>query len=136
MNAKQSAGRRTIFSINPDDEERYYCVDDFSFSSDDVLGAFTELVGDLDREVLREFLVDNWPLQYGEGVNQMISDGYLPKGIKSEMKRLRGLYNDELFLALCKYPLDSHSYFTDLFAGGDPECDSMLQDVAEFINSQ
>ncbi len=136
MPKKQSAGRGKRFSINPKDESRYYRVDGFDFSSDDVAGTFAEIVGDLEQETVHEFLVENWPLQYGEGVNQMIRDGYSPEGIESDMKRLQGLYNDDLFMALCKYPINSYTYFTDMFAGGDPECDSMLEEVAEFVSRQ
>jgi hypothetical protein len=50
------------------------------------------------------------------------------------MAELKGLFNEDLFYALCKYPLNSVSYFSDQFASGSSETDAMLQKVCDFIN--
>jgi hypothetical protein len=64
----------------------------------------------------------------------MIRDGYSPENIEQEMAELKGLFNEDLFCALCKYPLNSISYFSDQFSAGTSETDVMLQKVCDFIN--
>lgn len=123
------------FSINPEDESRYYQVGEMCFDRDDVGAVFEELVVDLDEEAVRVFLVKNWPLEYGEGVNLMIREGYEPEGMSSEDREaLQGLYNDELFYELCEYPITTYSYFTDMFDHESPETEAMLEAVAQFAN--
>ena len=77
---------------------------------------------------------EQWPLKYGEAVNLMIREGYSPENIEEEMDELNGLFNEDLFYALCKYPLNSISYFSDQFSAGSSETDAMLQEVCNFIN--
>ena len=50
------------------------------------------------------------------------------------MAKLKDLFNEDLFYALCKYPLNSVSYFSDQFSAGTLETDTMLQKVCDFIN--
>ena len=64
----------------------------------------------------------------------MIRDGYSPENIEQEMNKLKDLFNEDLFYALCKYPLNSVSYFSDQFSAGALEKDAMLQKVCDFIN--
>ncbi len=64
----------------------------------------------------------------------MIRDGYSPENNEEEMAKLKGLSNEDLFYALCKYPLNSVSYFSDQFSVGTLETDAMLQKVCDFIN--
>ena len=58
----------------------------------------------------------------------------MPEGIEDDREELKGLYNEDLFYALCKYPLNSLSYFSDQFSGGTSEANLMLQEVCDFIN--
>lgn len=123
------------FSINPEDESRYYQVGEMCFDRDEVGAVFAELVVDLDKEKVRVFLVKNWPLKYGEGVHLMIREGDQPEGMSSEDREaLDDLYDDELFYALCEYPIIDYSYFTDGFGVDSPETQAMLEATAQFAN--
>jgi hypothetical protein len=65
----------------------------------------------------------------------MIRDGYYPENFEQERDQFKNLYNDELFYALCRYPLSSISFFSDQFSGGAPETNTMLLDVSDYINA-
>ena len=117
---------------NPD---HYYSVNEITFpKDDDVYGVLFEIVNEYDLNSICSFLSKEWPLKYGEAVNLMIRDGYSPENIEQEMAELKGLFNEDLFYALCKYPLNSISYFSDQFSAGTSETDVMLHKVCDFIN--
>jgi len=123
------------FKIKKKTPDHYYSVNKITFpKDDDVYGVLFEIVNEYDLNSICIFLSEEWPLKYGEAVNLMIRDGYSPENIEQEMAELRGLFNEDLFYALCKYPLNSVSYFSDQFATGSSETDAMLQKVCDFIN--
>jgi len=123
------------FNIKLKSIDNYYTANGVSFSKEeDLSGIFTEITQDFDMAALCIFLADVWPLEYGEAVNLMIKEGYMPEGIEDDREELKGLYNEDLFYALCKYPLNSLSYFSDQFSGGTSEANLMLQEVCDFIN--
>ena len=64
----------------------------------------------------------------------MMKEGYEPEGISIDKEKLKALHNADLFFALCKYTINSLSYFSDQFMGGAPETDAMLNEVTDFIN--
>ena len=126
---------KVIFKIKKRSPEHYYSVNDFTFpKDDDVAAVLLEIVDGCDLKTLCSFLSEQWPLKYGEAVNLMIREGYSPENIEEEMDELNGLFNEDLFYALCKYPLNSISYFSDQFSAGSSETDAMLQEVCNFIN--
>jgi hypothetical protein len=123
------------FKIKKKNPDHYYSVNDFTFpKDDDVAGVLLEIVYEYDLKLLCSFLSEQWPLKYGAAVNLMIREGYSPENIEEEMAELNGLFNEDLFYALCKYPLNSISYFSDQFSAGASETDVMLQKVCDFIN--
>jgi hypothetical protein len=61
----------------------------------------------------------------------MIKDNGYPKNFDRE--EVKGLRNEELFYALCNYPLASAYFFTDQFSPGK-ETNAMLRAVCEFVN--
>ena len=131
---KTQAKLKVKFKIKAKDPENYYSVDGITFSEDDLLGAFAEITQDQDLATLCNFLAEEWPLKYGEAVNLMITEGYYPENFEEDKAELQELYNEDLFYALCKYPLSGTSYFSDQFSGGTPEADSMLEEVCNFVN--
>lgn len=64
----------------------------------------------------------------------MIGEGYLPDNFEEDRSELSELYNEDLFYALCKYPLNSISYFSDQFSSGTQDTDAMLKKVCSYIN--
>ena len=123
------------FKIKKNNPDNYYSVNELTFpKDDDVYGVLFEIVNEYDLSSICVFLSEEWPLKYGEAVNLMIKDGYSPENIEEEMAKLKGLVNEDLFHALCKYPLNSVSYFSDQFSAGALETDTMLKKVCEFIN--
>ena len=123
------------FKIKKKNLDNYYSVNEVTFpKDDDVYGVLFEIVNEYDLNSICSFLSEEWPLKYGEAVNLMIRDGYSPENIEQEMTKLKGLFNEDLFYALCKFPLNSISYFSDQFSAGASETDTMLQKVCNFIN--
>jgi hypothetical protein len=123
------------FKIKKKTPDNYYSINGITFpKDDDVYGVLFEIVNEYDLNSICSLLSEEWPLKYGEAVNLMIRDGYSPENIEQEMAELKGLFNEDLFYALCKYPLNSISYFSDQFSAGTSETDVMLQKVCDFIN--
>jgi len=123
------------FKIKKKNLDNYYSVNEVTFpKDDDVYGVLFEIVNEYDLNSICSFLSEEWPLKYGKAVNLMIRDGYSPENIEQEMTKLKGLFNEDLFYALCKFPLNSISYFSDQFSAGASETDTMLQKVCNFIN--
>jgi len=124
------------FKINKKDTDNYYSVNGVTFpKDDDVYGVLYEIIQEYDLNSICPFLSDRWPLKYGESVNLMIRDCYYPENFEQERDQFKNLYNDELFYALCRYPLSSISFFSDQFSGGAPETNTMLLDVSDYINA-
>ena len=125
---------KILFEVDEDNFEEYYSVDGFGFEEGDVYGTFVQITQEIDLTLICRFLADRWPIIYGKAVNLMIKEGYEPEGISIDKEKLMVLYNEDLFVALCKYTLNSLSYFSDQFIGGTPETDIMLNEVTDFIN--
>lgn len=124
-----------VLKFNKKNPEQYYSVNDITFpKDDDVYGVLFEIVQNYDLEHLCSFLSEEWPLKYGEAVNMMIREGYLPENFDEDRSELIQLFNEDLFYALCKYPLNSISYFSDKFSSGTQETDAMLKKICSYIN--
>ena len=124
-----------VLKFNKKNPDQYYSVNDITFpKDDDVYGVLFEIIQNYDLEQLCSFLSEEWPLKYGEAVNMMIGEGYLPDNFEEDKSELSELYNEDLFYALCKYPLNSISYFSDQFSSGTQDTDAMLKKVCSYIN--
>lgn len=101
--------------MNHHTNQRYYEVDGHKFDETDLSSAIYELIGDLDAtqwSSVLEICKNLFPLEYGAGINEGIRAGWEPENIDPSV---RELYNEDLFYALCDYPLtkETYSYFTD-----------------------